>query len=93
MFLNNIEAQLSHLMEDIRREGYFLLTKYNPVSIVNQESATAPRSNCAAAESTTAADNNGPLPAQSTGTLEMIQLKKEMMLTQVWLDKLHVFPF
>lgn len=71
MFLNNIEAKLSHVMVDVWRKGYFLLIKYNLLSIVNQESITAPTSNCAAAgvESAKAADEDGPLQTQSTGTL------------------------
>lgn len=70
MFLDRIEAKLSHLIVDVWRKVYFLLIKYNLLSIVNQESVTALMFNCAAAgvESTKAADNDGPLQTQSTGT-------------------------
>lgn len=55
-------------MVKVWRKVYFLLTKHN-LCTVNQESATAPTSNCAA-ESTAAADRDGPLRTQSTGTLQ-----------------------
>lgn len=66
-----MEAKLSHLVVDVWRKVYFLLIKYNLLSIVNQESITAPTFNCAAAgaESAKAADDDGPLQTQSTGTL------------------------
>lgn len=62
-------------MVKVWRKVYFLLTKHN-LCIVNQESVTAPTSNCAAAaaaaaaESTAAADCDEPLQTQSTGTLQ-----------------------
>lgn len=60
-------------MLKVWRKVSFLLTKHN-LCIVNQESVTAPTSNCAAAaaaaESTAAADGDGPLQTQSTGTLQ-----------------------
>lgn len=72
MFLNNIEAKPSHVMLKVWRKVYFLLTKHK-LCTVNQESVAGPTSNCAAAaaaESTAAADSDGLLQTQSTGTLQ-----------------------
>lgn len=79
VFLINIEAKLSHVMVDVWKKGCYLLIKFNLLSIVNQESVTAPTSNCAAAGvgSTKAADNDGPLQTQSTGTLNRSYSVKE----------------
>lgn len=79
VFLNNIEAKLSHVMVDVWKKGCYLLMKFNLLSIVNQESVTAPTSNCAAAgvESTKAAGYHGPLQTQSTGTLNRNYSVKE----------------